>query len=179
MRGGLDIDERIQIYLIIQNPISKGTLILHRGSIQSFSLAFTSPYHYLFFPTFSSPIDYLLYGCMHVPTSRLDALFTTRLSPTWQFFATAISLAPKTFPSSSSISDLNHPTSNGLIAGPTNLQMTLQRDTGKWCTEYSYSADDSLWGFRFLHNFGFGGTTISGKENSSSSASPFPILAHY
>lgn len=132
---------------------------LHSELLSHFliSLSLSSLLPHIVFP------DYLLYGCMHVPTSRLDALFTTRLSPTWQFFATAISLAPKTFPSSSSTSELNHSTSSGLIAGPTNLQMTLQRDTGKWCTEYSYSADDSLWGFRFLHNFGSGG-----KENSPS-----------
>lgn len=37
---------------------------------------------------------------------------------------------------------------------PTNLQVLLQRDTGKWSTECSYSLDDALWGFRFLHNFG-------------------------
>lgn len=32
--------------------------------------------------------DYLVYGCMHVPSARLDALYTTRLSPTWQLVAT-------------------------------------------------------------------------------------------
>lgn len=103
---------------------------------------------------------------MHVPTSRLDALFTTRLSPTWQFFATAISFPPKSSPSiSSSNGGVPGPLeTKGLIAGPTNLQMTLQRDTGKWCTEYSYSADDSLWGFRVLHNFGVGGKEKDGKE---------------
>jgi hypothetical protein len=32
--------------------------------------------------------------------------------------------------------------------------LSLQHDTGRWCTEYSYSADDGLWGARVLHNFG-------------------------
>jgi hypothetical protein len=30
----------------------------------------------------------------------------------------------------------------------------LQHDVGKWCTEYTYSAEDSMWGVKFLHNFG-------------------------
>lgn len=114
---------------------------------------------------------------MHVPSSRVDALFTTRLSPTIQFYSSAISLAPRNIGlnSNSSGGGGNYSNSNGngynnnnnynglgLMAGPTNLQMTLMRDTGKWCTEYSYSADDSLWGFRFLHNFGVGGVNGAG-----------------
>jgi mitochondrial distribution and morphology protein 10 len=31
---------------------------------------------------------------------------------------------------------------------------SLQHDVGKWCTEYSWSAEDSMWGVRVLHNFG-------------------------
>jgi len=31
---------------------------------------------------------------------------------------------------------------------------TLQHDTGRWCTEYTYSAEDSMLGVRLLHNFG-------------------------
>lgn len=30
----------------------------------------------------------------------------------------------------------------------------LQHDTGRWCTEYTYSAEDSMLGVRLLHNFG-------------------------
>jgi distribution and morphology protein 10 len=32
--------------------------------------------------------------------------------------------------------------------------LSLQHDTGKWCTEYTYSGDDSMFGLRVLHNFG-------------------------
>jgi distribution and morphology protein 10 len=31
---------------------------------------------------------------------------------------------------------------------------SLQHDTGRWCTEYTYSAEDSMLGVRLLHNFG-------------------------
>ena len=32
--------------------------------------------------------------------------------------------------------------------------LSLQHDTGRWCTEYTYSAEDSMVGVRVLHNFG-------------------------
>ncbi len=32
--------------------------------------------------------------------------------------------------------------------------MSLQHDTGRWCTEYTWSADDNMLGARVLHNFG-------------------------
>jgi len=31
---------------------------------------------------------------------------------------------------------------------------SLQHDTGRWCTEYTWSADDGMFGARVLHNFG-------------------------
>ena len=152
--------------------------------------------------------EYLVYGCMHVPSARLDALWTKRISPTWQLIVTAVSTPPKyplnalhsaalatqsaytasastaaggkgaglassvdrldssTHTLSSSNANLSSstatqqststaPASYGLgPPGSTNLQLTLQRDTGRWFTEYSYSVDDALWGFRVLHNFG-------------------------
>lgn len=168
--------------------------------------------------------EYLVYGCMHVPSARLDALWTKRISPTWQLIVTAVSTPPK-YPlntlqsaalasqsayassssagakgapalaasvdrldasahtlssssvnlsasassaqqASSTASSSSSPSSYGLgPPGSTNLQLTLQRDTGRWFTEYSYSVDDALWGFRVLHNFGTPGT---GTENASS-----------
>jgi distribution and morphology protein 10 len=113
--------------------------------------------------------DYMLYGCMHVPSSRVDALFTTRLSSTWQLLMTAISTPPRgsTRPSShphgisEKASDASIGTTasqatsvGGLPPGATNLQINLQNDTGRWFTEYSYSVDDGLLGFRVLHNLG-------------------------
>ncbi|CAD6918306.1 unnamed protein product [Tilletia controversa] len=160
--------------------------------------------------------DYLLYGCIHVPSGRLDALYSTRLGETWQLLVTAVSSPPRLSSAASTLADLpnqhqqqqqhhpqtsqyppqpygqpqvhagqpygqhHHPQSSpsanasspavapdsgasshgsGSVGPPgsTNLQFTLQHDTGRWCTEYSYSADDALWGFRVLHNFGWPG----------------------
>jgi distribution and morphology protein 10 len=40
----------------------------------------------------------------------------------------------------------------------------LQHDTGRWCTEYTYSAEDSMLGVRLLHNFGkLAPTSLSGS----------------
>ncbi|TFL05675.1 mitochondrial distribution and morphology protein 10 [Pterulicium gracile] len=86
--------------------------------------------------------DYLLYGRLYLPTRRLDALYSTRLSATMQAVVAAISEPPSTVPL-----DLRAK-SNG------NAMFSLQHDVGKWCTEYTYSAEDSMWGLRVLHNFG-------------------------
>ena len=32
--------------------------------------------------------------------------------------------------------------------------INVQHDVGKWCTEYSWSAEDEMLGMKFLHNFG-------------------------
>ncbi|MCO5599908.1 hypothetical protein L7F22_054015 [Adiantum nelumboides] len=121
--------------------------------------------------------DYLLYGCMHIPSARVDALVATRLSPTWQLLATAISMPPRNplgLSSQSSYSTTTEKanadsvaTAPAIAAGPppgsTNLHFNLQRDTGRWFTEYSYSVDDGLLGFRVLHNLGH----IELAENSN------------
>ncbi|CCF54396.1 hypothetical protein NDA11_002674 [Ustilago hordei] len=145
--------------------------------------------------------EYLIYGCMHVPSARLDALWSRRVTRTTQLIVTAVSTPPKyplnaiqdaaTYTASSSTtaaksggpagsvekveassatlsssSSANLSTSQTAAAvatatsdlgppGSTNLQFTLQRDTGRWFTEYSYSVDDALWGFRVLHNFAY------------------------
>ncbi|KAK0544983.1 Mitochondrial distribution and morphology protein 10 [Tilletia horrida] len=149
--------------------------------------------------------DYLMYGCIHVPSGRLDALYTTRLAETWQLLVTAVSSPPRLSSAASTLADIPNqqqiapqqvqapqyppqpygqpqpsvnPDSSAPAAAPdsgasaygsgsvgppgsTNLQFTLQNDTGRWCTEYSYSADDALWGFRVLHNFGWPGQSSS------------------
>ncbi|KAE8249642.1 hypothetical protein A4X13_0g5125 [Tilletia indica] len=163
--------------------------------------------------------DYLLYGCIHVPSGRLDALYSTRLSETWQLLVTAVSSPPRLSSAASTLADLPnqqripppqttqyppqpygqpqvhagqpHPNTGTTASSPavapdsgassygsgsvgppgsTNLQFTLQNDTGRWCTEYSYSADDALWGFRVLHNFGWTGSspTINQQQRSES-----------
>lgn len=132
--------------------------------------------------------DYLLYGCMHIPSARVDALVATRLSPTWQLLATAISMPPRNplgLSSQSSYTTTNEKTNSDSVAsapaivtgpppGSTNLHFNLQRDTGRWFTEYSYSVDDGLLGFRVLHNLGQievvennGNTGTNGNLNTS------------
>lgn len=121
----------------------------------------------------STPPDYLLYGCLHAPSARLDALFTTRISPTWNLIVTACSFPPRPPPSMTSSSasvdssqQLQQPNPGPTAPGATNLQCTLQNDTGKWFNEFSYSVDDALWGFRTMHHFG-----PSSRQQASSSES--------
>ena len=88
--------------------------------------------------------EYLLYGRFYLPTGRLDALYSTRLSPTVQALVAAIS-----DPRSKLAGDRRSRSDNS-----SNVMLSLQHDIGKWCTEYTWSADDSMWGVRVLHNFG-------------------------
>ncbi|EAU84591.1 MDM10 [Coprinopsis cinerea okayama7 len=107
--------------------------------------------------------DYLLYGRFYLPSGRLDALYSTRLSPTVQLSVAAIS----------------DPISGTPVDGrrrtdPSNIMLNLQHDVGKWCTEYTYSAEDSMWGVRFLHNFGrlapSSWETTNGENGTNTSA---------
>ena len=91
------------------------------------------------------PPDHLLYGRLYVPTGRLDALYSTRLSSTLQALVAAIS-DPR--------ADLKQSQSTRTPSSPSNIMFNLQHDTGRWCTEYTYSAEDSMLGIRLLHNFG-------------------------
>lgn len=89
-------------------------------------------------------LEYLLYGRFYLPTGRLDALYSTRLSPTVQALVAAIS-----DPRSKTTTDRRSRSDNS-----SNVMLSLQHDVGKWCTEYTWSADDGMWGVRVLHNFG-------------------------
>jgi distribution and morphology protein 10 len=53
-----------------------------------------------------------------------------------------------------------------------NVMVNLQHDVGKWSTEYTWSAEDSMWGVRVLHNFGRLGTSADLSEDNEKSASP-------
>ncbi|KAH7930250.1 hypothetical protein BV22DRAFT_1055122 [Leucogyrophana mollusca] len=88
--------------------------------------------------------DYLLYGRLYLPTGRLDALYSTRLSPTVQALVAAIS-DPR-----SSLSAEKRTRGDNV----SNVMFSLQHDVGKWCSEYTWSAEDGMWGVRVLHNFG-------------------------
>ena len=88
--------------------------------------------------------DYLLYGRYFLPSGRLDALYSTRLTPTIQASIAAISDPPGGA----------LPEMRGRKADLSNIMVNVQHDVGKWCTEYTWSAEDEMWGIRFLHNFG-------------------------
>jgi distribution and morphology protein 10 len=76
-----------------------------------------------------------MYGRIYLPTGKLDALYSTRLSPTTQALVAAISEPAN-------------------VSAPSNVMVSLQHDVGRTCTEYSWSGEDSMWGVRVLHNFG-------------------------
>jgi distribution and morphology protein 10 len=46
--------------------------------------------------------------------------------------------------------------------------VNVQHDVGKWCTEYTWSAEDEMWGVRVLHNFGRLGSTSELNDEASS-----------
>ena len=98
--------------------------------------------------TYCSCLDYLLYGRMYIPTGRLDALYSTRLSRTLQAQIAAISDRRAT------PAPANSRSRPGELQDNSNVMLSLQHDTGRWCTEYTWSADDGMWGARVLHNFG-------------------------
>jgi distribution and morphology protein 10 len=79
--------------------------------------------------------DTLLYGRLYLPTSTLEALYLRRLTPNRLLRL-------------SCVSDATLPNGGTLLA-------LLQNDYGKYTTEYLYSTDSSLLGFRALYNFGY------------------------
>ncbi|EIW82194.1 hypothetical protein CONPUDRAFT_164829 [Coniophora puteana RWD-64-598 SS2] len=101
--------------------------------------------------------DYLLYGRLYLPTGRLDALYSARLTPTLQALIAAIS-------------DPRNPQKSG----SSNLMFSLQHDVGKWCSEWTYSAEDGMWGARVLHNFG---RTSSPSSNVATEHAVMPEIA--
>jgi len=58
------------------------------------------------------------------------------------------------------VAAISDPTSNGFPefqsrrTNASNVMLSLQHDVGRWCTEYSWSADDGMVGLKVLHNFG-------------------------
>lgn len=101
----------------------------------------------------------MLYGRLYLPTGRLDALYSTRLTPTIQALVAAISDPRSNVP----------PELRARNANPSNLMINVQHDIGKWCTEYTWSAEDGMLGVRVLHNFGKLGTTTDILEDNLSS----------
>ncbi|KAH8930714.1 hypothetical protein BT69DRAFT_1345032 [Atractiella rhizophila] len=83
---------------------------------------------------------FLLYGRLYFPTSRLDALYARRLSPTLHGLISMVSLPP-----SSSSSAIN--------ANTSSILLSLQQMTRTWSSEYSYSLADGMMGIKHLYNF--------------------------
>lgn len=106
-------------------------------------------------------LDYLLYGRLYIPTGRLDALYSVRVTPTTQAMIAAIS-----DPRSSLLNEHSR-----VQPGPSsNVMLSLQHDTGKWCTEYTWSAEDGMWGVRCLHNFGKLGSSGDHSDEGAATA---------
>ena len=71
------------------------------------------------------------------------------------------------------ISDPRMPLSSEKARGHTpasNVMFSLQHDTGKVCTEYTWSAEDGMWGVRSLYNFGRVGPHADASSSSSATA---------
>ena len=100
-----------------------------------------------------------MYGRIYVPTGRLDAVYATRLSLTVQAIVAAISDPRHSLYS-------NERARSGVSSS--NIMFSLQHDTGRYCTEYSYSAEDGMWGLRGLYNFGkIGGAQAEALDDPS------------
>ncbi|KAH7904141.1 hypothetical protein BJ138DRAFT_1073677 [Hygrophoropsis aurantiaca] len=108
--------------------------------------------------------DYLMYGRLYLPTGRLDALYSARLSPTVQALVAAIS-DPR-----SSLSAEKRTRGDNV----SNVMFSLQHDVGKWCTEYTWSAEDGMWGVRVLHNFGRLGVPVEQPADGTADPSMQP-----
>lgn len=93
--------------------------------------------------------DSLLYGRLHFPSSRLDALYTRRLSEKTQLMILALSNRPGALDSSFSA---NPSTSQGRKDN-SNLRVSLQTDSGRWASEYSYSVMDGMLGLRTVRHY--------------------------
>lgn len=78
--------------------------------------------------------DTLLFGRLHLPESRLEAVLARRMSPTRQLVLTALS--------------------DPHLPGRGTVFAQLQHDFGKWTTEYIYNTEDALLGARVMRNLG-------------------------
>lgn len=106
----------------------------------------------------------MLYSRVHLPSLHLSGLATTRLTPTLQAHLAFLSqpAPPSSRPTSpSSGTHSRQPSADGApapaanVPAPSNLLLSLQHDTGKYSAEYTYSAQDGMFGFRGLYNFGW------------------------
>ncbi|KAI9634632.1 uncharacterized protein MKK02DRAFT_16182 [Dioszegia hungarica] len=110
--------------------------------------------------------DYLLYSRLHFPSLHLSGLATSRLTPTLQLHLAFLShpqppSARPSSPSGPSHSRQPSETSTATTASrpppPGNIILSLQHDTGRHASEYTYSVQDGMFGWRGLWNFGWKG----------------------
>lgn len=106
-------------------------------------------------------VDFLLYSRLHFPSLHLSGLATTRLTPTLQAHlaflhqpAPPTPIRPPHSPpaSSSAPAQSSAPPSH---SPPGNVLVSLQHDTGQWSGEYTFSAQDEMFGVRGMYNFGY------------------------
>ncbi|KAI5454497.1 Mitochondrial distribution and morphology protein 10 [Naganishia albida] len=135
--------------------------------------------------------DYLLYSRLHFPSLHLSALATTKIGPGSQAslaFMHSPGMGSAVMSSSASASAStgtgeasgSSSTASGSSSKPSppppppppppgNVILSFQQDTGRWTTEYTYSATDGMLGFRGLYNFGL--------TEASLTEEPCPLVA--
>ena len=113
--------------------------------------------------TLTTQTDYLLSGLMYIPSGRLDAFYTTRISRSLQASISCIT-EPQT--NIQPGYDMNNSSGSALLR--------LQHDTGRWGTEYTWNSDGGMLGVCVLRNFGRMGASdgeeAERKQLSSSQA---------
>ncbi|KAK9361177.1 hypothetical protein V1504DRAFT_390582 [Lipomyces starkeyi] len=77
----------------------------------------------------------LLYGKLYMPNNTLEAMYIRQMSPTDQVVISAVS--------------------DARLRNGGTMMTQIQKNTGKWCSEFIYSTDEALLGLRGLYNFGF------------------------
>ncbi|KAI9598024.1 hypothetical protein BDF19DRAFT_382944 [Syncephalis fuscata] len=122
--GLTEVAEGFQTINSLDNSLGK-SLTMTAPTIDKASLAETIQW--------SGDPDFFLYGRMFFPTGVLEAMMARRTTISTQYVLTGLSS-----------SDPRDP-----------IQLTMQwwHDRGPWCTEVSYSTDDSMIGLRGLYNF--------------------------
>ncbi|WVR06667.1 hypothetical protein IAU60_003699 [Kwoniella sp. DSM 27419] len=108
--------------------------------------------------------DYMLYSRLHLPSLHLSGLATTRLTSTLQAHLAFLSQPAPPSPT--------RPLSPN--AGPShsrNILVSLQHDTGRYSGEYTYSAQDGMFGWRGLYNFGWHPSTAPVAHAAASGTS--------
>lgn len=104
----------------------------------------------------------MLYSRLHLPTLHLSGLATTRLTSTLQahlaFLSQPSAPTPRASSASPTPSHTRQPSETAApvsVPTPGNILLSLQHDTGRYAGEYTYSAQDGMFGVRGLYNFGW------------------------